>query len=105
MEREILHVNLSWWFPEDEDLVALRVAVGGGRRRRVRAPIGAEKVTTMWSRKHAANHRLTLQLQDVSNEQQILSMQVKIWLFKDVDTFATESTRLRLALEKTPPRF
>lgn len=58
MEREILHVNLSWWFPEDEDLVALRVAVGGGRRRRV--PIGAEKVTTMWSRKHAANHRLTL---------------------------------------------
>lgn len=39
MEREILHVNLSWWFPEDEDLVALRVAVGGGRRRRVRVPI------------------------------------------------------------------
>lgn len=30
MEREILHVNLSWWFPEDEDLVALPVAVGGG---------------------------------------------------------------------------
>lgn len=59
MEREILHVNLSW-FPEDEDLVALRVAVGGGRRRRMRVPIGAEKVTTMWSRKHAANHRLTL---------------------------------------------
>lgn len=55
----MLHVNPSWWFPEDEDLVALRVAVGGGWRRRVRVPIGAEKVTTIWSRKHVGeNHTM-----------------------------------------------